>query len=64
LNYGLDRVRFITPVRVGSRLRARFTLTGIADVEGGVQVSWTATVEIEGSEKPACVAQMLVRWLV
>ena len=64
LNYGLDRVRFITPVRVGSRLRARFTLTGITDVEGGVQVSWTATVEIEGSEKPACVAQMLVRWLV
>jgi len=51
-------------VRVGSRLRARFTLTGITDVEGGVQVSWTATVEIEGSEKPACVAQMLVRWLV
>lgn len=64
LNYGLDRVRFITPVRVGSKVRARFTLTGMTDVEGGVQVSWTATVEIEGSEKPACVAQMLVRWLV
>jgi hypothetical protein len=64
LNYGLDRVRFISPVRVNDRIRARFTLSSLTDVEGGVQLSWTATVEIEGGAKPACVAQMLVRWLV
>ncbi len=63
LNYGLDKVRFISPVRVGDRLRARYTLRSLTDVDGGVQVSWTATIEIEGTEKPACVAQTLVRWL-
>jgi len=63
LNYGLDKVRFISPVRVGDRLRARYTLRDLTDVDGGVQVSWTATIEIEGTEKPACVAQTLVRWL-
>ncbi len=63
LNYGLDKVRFISPVRVGDRLRARYTLGSLTDVDGGVQVSWTATIEIEGAEKPACVAQTLVRWL-
>ena len=63
LNYGLDKVRFISPVRVGDRLRARYTLGSLTDVDGGVQVSWTATIEIEGTEKPACVAQTLVRWL-
>jgi len=63
LNYGLDKVRFISPVRVGDRVRARYTLRSLTDVDGGVQVSWTATIEIEGTEKPACVAQTLVRWL-
>jgi hypothetical protein len=64
LNYGLDRVRFISAVKVGDRLRARYTLSSLTDIADGVQLSWAVTVEIEGSERPACVAQSLVRWLV
>ena len=64
MNYGLDRVRFISAVKVGDRLRARYTLSSLTDIADGVQLSWAVTVEIEGSERPACVAQSLVRWLV
>jgi acyl dehydratase len=45
-------------------LRARYTLSSLTDIADGVQLSWAVTVEIEGSERPACVAQSLVRWLV
>ncbi|HZF97137.1 MAG TPA: MaoC family dehydratase [Pseudoxanthomonas sp.] len=63
VNYGLDRVRLPAPVRVGQRIRARLALERIEPVaSGGVQAHWTATVEIEGGAKPACVAQMLVRY--
>jgi acyl dehydratase len=62
INYGLNRVRFTSPVPVGSRVRARFTLTKFENIEGnGVQVTWTTTVEIEGQSKPALVAEWLGR---
>lgn len=64
LNYGLNRVRFVAPVKVGSRVRGRFTLNGIEDIAGGVQMVWEATVDIEGGEKPACIAAMVTRWYV
>ncbi|MBI5109017.1 MAG: MaoC family dehydratase [Rhodocyclales bacterium] len=62
VNYGLNRVRFASPVKVGSRVRARFVLAAVDDIAGGAQMTWQATVEIEGGEKPACVAEMLTRW--
>jgi acyl dehydratase len=62
INYGLDRVRFPTPVPVGSRLRARATLISLDKVgEGAVQLVNRVTVEVEGSAKPACVADMVSR---
>jgi acyl dehydratase len=61
VNYGLDRVRFITPVPVGSRVRAHSVLRDVSEVPGGVQVKTEVTIELEGSEKPACVAETLAR---
>jgi acyl dehydratase len=62
INYGLDRVRFPTPVPVGSRLRARATLISLDKVgEGAVQLVNRVTVEVEGSAKPACVADTVSR---
>ena len=62
INYGLNRVRFTSPVPVGSRVRARFTVLKFEKIEGnGVQVTWTATIEIEGAKKPALVAEWLGR---
>ncbi len=61
LNYGLNRVRFTAPVRSGSRVRGRFTLAALMDVAGGFQIMYAATVEVEGSAKPALVAEWLVR---
>lgn len=61
VNYGLDKVRFPAPVPVGSRLRARMTLVTVDDIEGGAQLGWGVLVEREGSEKPVCVAQFIVR---
>jgi acyl dehydratase len=62
VNYGLNRVRFTAPVPVGSRLRGRFVLKGCEPVDqGGVQTTWTVTVEREGSDKPVCVAEFLAR---
>lgn len=62
VNYGLNRVRFAAPVKVGSRVRARFVLGGLEDIPGGAQLVWQAVIEIEGGDKPACVAEMLTRW--
>ena len=62
INYGLDRVRLPSAVRAGQLVRARFVLDSLTAVERGVQARWTATVESEGSERPACVAEMLVRY--
>lgn len=62
INYGLNRVRFTSPVPVNSRVRARFTLQNYEPIEGnGVQVTWNVTVEIEGAAKPALVAEWLGR---
>ena len=61
INYGLDRVRFITPVKVGSRVRARRKLLDVTEGEGFVQMKVEVTVEIDGEAKPACVAETLSR---
>ena len=63
LNYGLDRVRFPAPVPVGARIRGGAELVDVADIEGGVQTTMHVVVEIEGSDKPACVAVALSRFL-
>jgi acyl dehydratase len=61
LNYGLNRVRFPAPVPVGSRLRAGFTMKAVEPIEGGVQLTVEVVVEREGSDKPVCVAESLLR---
>ena len=63
LNYGLDRVRFPAPVPVGARIRGGAELVDVADIEGGVQTTMHLVVEIEGSDKLACVAVALSRFL-
>jgi acyl dehydratase len=60
LNYGLNKVRFPNPVKVGSRVRAHATLVELATVPAGKQLVVRYTVEIEGEEKPACVAETVV----
>jgi acyl dehydratase len=61
INYGLNRVRFTSPVPSGARVRARFTLAKYEKLEGGVQVTWDTRVEIENSPKPALVAEWIGR---
>ena len=62
VNYGLNKVRFTSPVPVGSRLRARMTLLAMQPIDNdGVQMTWEVLVEREGSAKPVCVAESLVR---
>ena len=62
VNYGLNKVRFMAPVAVGSRLRARLKLLSAEPIEGnGLQMAWDVTVEREGAAKPVCVAEALVR---
>jgi acyl dehydratase len=61
INYGLNRVRFAAPVRVGSRLRVHFKLLSFEPLEGGAQLTVQATFEIEGQAKPACVADSVSR---
>lgn len=61
VNYGLNKVRFMAPVPVGSRIRARMKLLTVDDIPGGAQVSWEVTMEREGSDKPVCVAESIAR---
>ncbi len=62
VNYGLNKVRFVSPVPVKSRLRAHLKLLSAEPIDnGGVQQSWEVTIEREGAAKPACVAEALVR---
>ncbi|MDT7565682.1 MAG: hypothetical protein QOE32_1203 [Pseudonocardiales bacterium] len=62
VNYGLDKVRFPSPVPVGGRIRLRGTVDSVDEVGGnGVQMALTFQIEVEGSAKPACVAQALLR---
>jgi acyl dehydratase len=61
VNYGLNRVRFTSPVPVGSKVRSNVELLDVTDIEGGIQMATKVTVEIEGSERPALVAEWLTR---
>jgi acyl dehydratase len=61
INYGLNRVRFPAPVRVGSAVRSRSLLQSVEEKEGALQVVWQITVEISGETKPALVAEWLLR---
>jgi acyl dehydratase len=61
LNYGANKVRFPSPLKVGSKVRMRAMLSNVEDVAGGVQITTTCTFETEGGEKPVCVAETLTR---
>jgi acyl dehydratase len=62
INYGLNRVRFISPVPAGSRVRAHIALVELTDMRDSVQATWLVTVERDGSEKPCLAADWLVRY--
>ena len=62
VNYGLNKVRFPAPVPVGSKLRLGATLAAVTDVPGGVEAVIDAVIELDGSTKPACVAQLVHRY--
>jgi acyl dehydratase len=61
VNYGLNRVRFTAPVPAGGRIRGRFRLLSYEPLEGGAQLVMEVTMELEGSSKPACVAESVSR---
>jgi len=61
VNYGLNKVRFPAPVRPGDRIRARTSVLSAEPAGAGVEIIYLLTVEIEGSEKPACVAEQVIR---
>lgn len=61
INYGVNKVRFPSPVRVGSRVRASTELADVTETSSGLQLTVNTTVEIEGGDKPACVAEILTR---
>ncbi|GIU86997.1 MAG: MaoC family dehydratase [Acidimicrobiia bacterium] len=63
INYGVDKVRFPSPVPVGSRLRARGEIVDAKEVPGGVQATVRVTIEREGSDKPAAVVDTVSRYL-
>ncbi|HET9078623.1 MAG TPA: MaoC family dehydratase [Acidimicrobiales bacterium] len=62
INYGLNKLRFPSPVPVGSKVRAGVELASVEDVNGGAQVQLNVTYEIEGGSKPVCVAEVLFRY--
>jgi len=62
VNYGCNKVRFPSPVPVGSKLRAGVEMLEVEDVQGGVQATMKITYEVEGAPKPACVAEILTRY--
>jgi acyl dehydratase len=62
INYGLNRVRFVSPVPAGSRIRGRFVPTAVSAEGDSVQVTWRVTVEREHADKPCCVAEWIVRY--
>ncbi len=61
INYGMNRLRFVSPVKVNAEIRARFTLASVEDLKDGVQMIWNVVVEIKGSEKPALIAEWVTR---
>jgi acyl dehydratase len=62
VNYGLNRVRFPSPVRAGSKIRARVTLQSLKELPDGVKAVFSISVEGQGTEKPCCVAEWVVRY--
>ena len=64
VNYGTGRVRFPSPVPVGSRVRGGAEITAVEEIPGGLQTTITITIQVEGQDKPACVIESLSRWLV
>jgi acyl dehydratase len=62
INYGVNRVRFVSPVPAGSRIRGRFTPAAVDAEGGGVQVTWSVTIEREHADKPCCVVEWIVRY--
>ena len=62
INYGLNRVRFPSPVRVDSQIRARVSLLSLKEISGAVEAAYSITVEAQGTEKPCCVAEWIVRY--
>jgi acyl dehydratase len=62
VNYGLNRVRFVSPVPAGSRIRGRFTPLAVEEAGGAIQVTWTVVVERENGEKPCLVAEWIARY--
>jgi acyl dehydratase len=64
INYGLNKVRFPAPLPTGSRVRGRVTLQRVDAVDGGVQATWSVVIERDGSAKPCCAAEWLVRYYV
>jgi acyl dehydratase len=63
INYGYNKVRFITPVKVGSKIRGRADIAKVDQLDGAVQATLTTTVELEGSDKPAAIAESIVRFI-
>ena len=63
INVGFNRVRFTAPVKVGTRIRGRFALDRVEAVKDGLQFVWKVTIESEGSDRPACVAEWVTRVL-
>ena len=61
INYGSNKVRYPAPVPVGSRMRGRFTVAAIDEIEGGVQITLNGIAELEGQEKPVCAAELVFR---
>jgi acyl dehydratase len=62
VNYGLNRVRFPSPVRTDSKIRVRFTVRSLKDVPDALEAVFEARVEVQGSDKPCCVAEWIVRY--
>jgi acyl dehydratase len=62
VNYGLDKVRFTSPVKVGSKVRMQGTIAEVTEVKGGAQIKVSAVIEIDGQERPAVVAEFLARF--
>jgi acyl dehydratase len=62
VNYGVNRVRFTAPVPAGARVRGRFAVAGLEPFDSGVQIIWHVTIDLEGSDKPCCIAEWVVRY--
>jgi acyl dehydratase len=62
-HYGFEKVRFISPVKVGSRIRIKSVLSDLTEKRSGLLLKVTSTIEVQGSEKPACVAEFLSLWV-